>query len=249
MMRPKLEICCFSLASALNAQKAGADRIELCDNLFEGGTTPSFAMIEMVREKLHIEVNVMVRPRGGDFLYSEEEFEIMKRDIIQLKKMNIDGVVIGLLEADGQLDVERTKLLTDLARPMSVTFHRAIDMSKDPVETLKLLMNIGVDRVLTSGARQIAEEGVDLIANMVEQAGEKIKIMAGSGVNKENIKKIYQYTGAHEFHFSAKTLVEGKMKYKKTDINMGGISGIPEYDHYLADKNKIKELRQILNEL
>lgn len=246
-MNPQLEICCFSLQSALNAQEGGANRIELCDNMFEGGTTPSFGLMKQVREKLTIDVNVIIRPRGGDFLYTSDEFSIMENDILKCKEIGVDGVVFGILLENGEIDRKRALELVKLANPMSVTFHRAIDMSNNLLLALKALIEIGVDRVLTSGGKQTAWKGKDMIRDMVNSSNGLIKIMAGSGVNENNIVKLCDYTNAHEFHFSAKQLIKGRMKYKNPEINMGGLKGIPEYDYYEADINKIKRVTQILN--
>lgn len=249
MDKKLLEVCCFSVQSALNAQKGGAHRVELCDNLPEGGTTPSYGTIALARELLSIKLHVIIRPRGGDFLYSDLEFEAMKRDIEFCKQQGIDGIVIGLLNADGTIDKLRTKELVDIARPMSVTFHRAFDMAKEPFEALEDLINIGLDRILTSGQEQTAIKGKKLIKNLIERAQSRIIILPGAGINEENIKEFAEYTLANEFHSTAKSVVKGNMIFRNARINMGGISSISEYDKLEADEQKIKTILKILNQL
>ncbi|MCC7306747.1 MAG: copper homeostasis protein CutC, partial [Acidobacteria bacterium] len=165
---PLLEVCVDSVESAFAAEKGGADRVELCDNLVEGGTTPSAGSIEAARERLSIKLHVIVRPRGGDFLYSDIELDVMKRDILTAKDLGADGVVIGVLNADGTIDREHTRELVEIARPMSVTFHRAFDMTREPFEAMETLIDLGIDRILTSGQEPGAEKGVELIRELVE---------------------------------------------------------------------------------
>ncbi|WP_207784539.1 copper homeostasis protein CutC [Marinifilum breve] len=242
-----LEICCYSVQSAVIAEQAGANRIELCAGVYEGGTTPSLATIQLVKEKLSIPVHVIIRPRGADFCYSDVEFECMKKDILSCKEEGVDGVVSGVLLTDGKIDIKRTKELVDLAKPMSFTFHRAFDMVENHIDALQELMEIGVDRILTSGGMQTAEEGIELLAELVEKADNKIIIMPGSGVNEANIAKLKEVTGAKEFHCSAKKLVQSKMKYQNPNINMGGEGSIPEFEYYEADAEKIKKVLNQLN--
>ncbi|PLX09201.1 MAG: copper homeostasis protein CutC, partial [Marinilabiliales bacterium] len=175
-----IEVCCNSLESALNAQQGGAHRVELCSNLYEGGTTPSMGEISLAREKLQIKLNVLIRPRGGDFVYSKDEIEIIKRDILFCKKIGVDGIVIGFLLPDGNIDTKLTKEIVELARPMNVTFHRAYDMCKDPEKALQEIIECGADRLLTSGIKNKAIDGIDNIASLVKMAGDRIIIMPGS---------------------------------------------------------------------
>lgn len=198
------EIVVFNIESAINAQKGGADRIELCDNPAEGGTTPSFGVMEIVRQAVSMDVYAMVRPRGGDFVYSAFEYYAMKRDIEMCKRASMDGVVLGILKPDGTLDKDRCKKLIDAARPMKVTCHRAFDVTRDPFEALEACIEVGFDRILTSGQAQIAPEGLTLIKELVERAGNRISIMPGSGIHEGNAKQIIDSTGAKEIHFSAK---------------------------------------------
>lgn len=194
-MSPILEVCCGSLASAIAAQEGGAHRVELCANLYEGGTTPSHGILELAREKLGIEINVLVRPRGSDFVYNEDEMEIIRRDVAKCKELGIDGVVIGFLTPSGEIDTAKTKEVVELARPMSVTFHRAFDMCKDPYVALDELIEIGVDRILTSGQVNMAPEGVDLIAELVRKAGDRVIMMPGAGLEVENIAEFHAKVG------------------------------------------------------
>lgn|SRR5690606_5305561 len=198
------EIVVFNIESAINAQKGGADRIELCDNPAEGGTTPSFGVMEIVRQAVSMDVYAMVRPRGGDFVYLAFEYYAMKRDIEMCKRASMDGVVLGILKPDGTLDKDRCKKLIDAARPMKVTCHRAFDVTRDPFEALEACIEVGFDRILTSGQAQTAPEGLTLIKELVERAGNRISIMPGSGIHEGNAKQIIDSTGAKEIHFSAK---------------------------------------------
>ncbi|MGL6267965.1 MAG: copper homeostasis protein CutC, partial [Chitinophagaceae bacterium] len=185
-MRYTLEVIAYHIESCIIAQESGADRIELCANPGEGGTTPSYGMIRAAKAKCSIPVFVMIRPRGGDFLYTDEEFRIMRDDIIQCREYGCDGVVLGLLKADGSVDINRTKELVQLAYPMEVTFHRAFDRVKDAHQSLEDLIDCGCTRILTSGLKPNAAEGVSLIRELVELADERIIIMPGSGVRSSN---------------------------------------------------------------
>ncbi len=176
------EICIDSVDGAVAAQQGGAQRVELCDNLVEGGTTPSIGTIRLARANIAIGLNVIIRPRGGDFCYTPLEFEVMRQDILAAREAGADGVVIGLLQPDGRVDAARTRALVELARPLSVTFHRAIDLCRDPLEALEDLAAIGVDRILTSGCRPTALEGAEVIAGLVRRSNGRVVIMAGGGV-------------------------------------------------------------------
>ncbi|PKQ60481.1 hypothetical protein BZG02_19200 [Labilibaculum filiforme] len=241
-----LEICCYSIQSAIIAEQSGADRIELCAGVYEGGTTPSFASVKLTKESVTIPVHVIIRPRGADFCYSDIEFECMKLDIIQCKNSGVDGIVSGVLLSDGSIDLERTKELIDLAKPMSFTFHRAFDMVKDHFKALEQLIEMGADRILTSGGEQTAELGKDLLKGLLEKASGRIVIVPGSGINHENILSLKKHTGAQEFHCSAKSLVRGKMEYQNPKIAMGGEENVPEFEFYEADSKKICKIVTIL---
>ncbi|MBT4499813.1 MAG: copper homeostasis protein CutC, partial [Gemmatimonadetes bacterium] len=180
------EACVDSVASSVAAQQGGADRVELCADLIEGGITPGAGTIQLVRSRLTIPLHLLIRPRGGDFCYTDDEFEVMCIDIEQARTLGAGGVVLGLLHPDGSIDRERTALLVEHARPLSVTFHRAFDMARDPHQSLNLLIDLGIDRLLTSGQEATALEGADLIAALVQQAQNRIAIMAGGGITEEN---------------------------------------------------------------
>ena len=249
IMKRKLEICCYSVESAIDAEKAGADRIELCDNYSEGGTTPSYASIEYAINKLKIPVNVIIRPRGGDFLYSDIEFEIVKQDITHCKNLGANGVVIGFLKADGNIDIEKTKEIVQLSKPMEITFHRAFDMCKNPLKALDELKELGITRILTSGAKNTAPEGDDLLEELVKNAGDQIIIMPGSGVNEHTIKELIQKTKAIEYHSSAKTFINSKMNYYNKDISMGGVGSVNEFSKVAVDMEMINKMLEVLDEI
>ena len=212
-MNFQLEVIGFNIENSLLAQAAGAHRIELCDNPCEGGTTPSYGLIKAARKQLHIELYPIIRPRGGDFLYTNAEYEIMKADLLLCKELGCDGVVIGILNANGSVDKERCKLLVDLAYPMGVTFHRAFDRTNDPSNALEDIIEIGCERILTSGQMPAALDGIDCIVQLVQQADDRIIIMPGSGVRSDNIVNLAEKTGAQEFHTSARVSLDSNMKY------------------------------------
>jgi len=201
---PLFEVCANGLQSAINAEIAGADRIELCENLEVGGVTPTLELMMKVRESTHLPIHVLIRPRAGDFNYAEEEFQIMIESIQSCKKLKMEGVVLGVLHSDLTIDQERTAQLMSLAFPMSVTFHRAFDVVIDPVESLHTLIKLGVNRILTSGQKENALLGSDLISKLVSIAEDKITLLAGGGITEDNITAIVKQSGTHEFHFSAK---------------------------------------------
>jgi len=216
-----IEICAYSLESCINAQAGGAGRIELCGGLGEGGTTPSAGLIEVVKKHIQIPVYVMIRPRGGDFVYDVFEEEIMRKDINLAKQLGANGVVLGILSADGQVDVARTKALVEYAYPMKVTFHRAFDLTPDPVKALKAVIATGAERILTSGQKPAAIEGTELLKRLAKEAGQSIEIMAGGGVNHTNAMQLAE-TGVHALHLTAKAFRPGRQKYFPADISMAG---------------------------
>jgi len=235
----KLEIIGFNIESCIAAQEAGADRIELCDNPSEGGTTPSYGFIKAAREKLSIELYVMMRPRGGDFLYSDDEFEIMKQDIAMCKNLGCDGVVLGMLTAGGNVDKKRCRQLVDYAYPLGVTFHRAFDRAKDALQTLENIIEIGCERILTSGQRPKAIDGIELIKQLILQADDRIIIMPGSGVNAENILSLAESTGAVEFHSSASIFPDSRMNYENELMK-------ENLQHILVNKEEVSKMRALL---
>lgn len=249
-MNYKLEICANSVASCMEAQKGGAYRVELCAAIPEGGTTPSYGDIVMARELLNIQLNVIIRPRGGDFLYSGLEHSIMLKDIEMARKIGVDGVVIGCLTVSGEVDMQRSKELVDAAGEMSVTFHRAFDQCRDPLKGLEDIVSLGCDRILTSGQQPNAEQGIDLLKQLVQQAQDRIVIMPGSGINEENITKIAKETGAVEFHLSARETVKSKMQYRNSRVSMGGTAmAIGEFEQLVTSAEKVKKTLWVLNEI
>jgi copper homeostasis protein len=235
------EACVDSVEAALAAQAGGADRVELCADLMDGGCTPSSGTIQLTRKLLNIRMNVIIRPRGGDFCYSDIEFETMKLDIELCKRAGADGVVIGLLNPDGTIDVERTRTLVALARPLSVTFHRAFDVSRDPFEALETLIGLGVDRILTTGQEPSPLEGLEMIAELVRRAGNRVIIMPG-GVSERTIGRVVAGCGASEYHGYLPVTVEGRMRHRNPRVFMGGELRPPEYGLTLVDSTRIAEL-------
>ena len=213
LMNFKLELIGFNIESCILAQAAGADRIELCDNPGDGGTTPSYGFIKAARQKLQIGLFPIIRPRGGDFFYSDEEFEIMRSDIKICKELGCDGIVIGMLNANGTVDKKRSASLVELAYPLGVTFHRAFDRVNDASKALEDIIETGCERILTSGLQPTALEGAELIAALIKQVNERIIIMPGSGVRSDNIIQLAKKTGATEFHSSARMNKGSKMIY------------------------------------
>ncbi len=240
-MKYQLEICANSIQSALAAQAGGASRIELCQNLEQGGITPSYGLIREVKKRLSIPVFVLIRPRPGDFNYTDEEFSIIKYDIEACKKLGCEGVVIGILDKDQGIDSERCAELVNLARPMQVTFHRAFDCCADPLAALQDIIRSGFDRILTSGTAASAREGTSLLAQLVEQAGGRIAIMPGAGISILNIREIAEITRASEFHTSA-----------KINLNYPAEGCLPDEAgavYYQTDEKKVSELATLLNSL
>jgi copper homeostasis protein len=241
MSKIKTEIVVFSVESAIAAQTGGANRVELCENMAEGGTTPSQGTIKTARKYLDIDLNVIIRPRGADFLYSEIEFEIMKSDIAFCKASGVDGVVFGILDKNGDVDKERCKQLVDLAKPMSATFHRAFDMTRNPLKALEDTIACGFDRILSSGQQQTANQGVELLSELVEVANNRIIIMPGGGVRSNNIKDLIEKTKAKEFHTSARITINSKMKFHQKMISMGGTHSFNEFEIQGIDSEVVRD--------
>jgi copper homeostasis protein len=235
-----LETIAFNIDSCRLAQDAGADRIELCNNPRDGGTTPSYGFIKAARQVLTIDLFPIIRLRGGDFLYTDEEFEIMKADIKVCKDVGCDGVVFGILNEDATIDKIRCKMLVQLAYPMSVTFHRAFDRVTEPSQALEDVIECGFERILTSGFHPTAMEGVDNLKKLIQVADERIIIMPGSGVRASNIGELAQKTAAVEFHSSARKLVESKMKVLNTSMN-------ENLQSVTVDEGEIKNMVKILS--
>ncbi|MDP4213218.1 MAG: copper homeostasis protein CutC [Bacteroidota bacterium] len=230
-----LEICCFNLESALIASDSGADRVELCADPSGGGTTPPLGLIKAVRRKITIELYPIIRIRGGDFLFSEEEFEVMLHDIESCKSAGCDGVVIGMLLPDGRIDKLHSSMLVERAYPMGVTFHRAFDWTRNPFESLEDIIDIGCERILTSGQQPTAILGSALIKDLVKQAAGRILIMPGSGVRASNIADLRRQTGAHEFHSSARI-------HKKSGMHFIQHSMQEDQESVMADRHEIEQM-------
>ena len=235
----QLEICSFNLASAMVAQGNGADRIELCASPAEGGVTPSAGTIRLAREQLRIAIYPIIRPRGGDFLYSDAEFRVMLRDIEYCKQVGCNGVVIGMLCADGTIDQPRCARLVEAAYPLGVTFHRAFDWAVNPFEALETIIQLGCERILTSGQRPTAEDGVELIDQLVRQADDRIVIMPGSGVRSGNIVSLAEKTGAAEFHTSARVLLASATEYVNAQMK-------EPQDLVMVDEKEVRKIKDLL---
>jgi len=243
------EVVVYNIESALRAQEGGADRIELCDNPAEGGTTPSFGTIEAVRQNANLDVFIMIRPRGGDFHYSNYEFHSMKRDIDQCQKISVDGVVFGILNADGTIDKKRCKEIIARARPLKITCHRAFDMTRDPFEALEDCIECGFDRILTAGHRKTALEGAELIGELIKKAAGRIAIMPGSGVNDKTVEEIVRKTGAKEIHFSATDFKDSRMTYRNPHIaGMGSEEG-SEFKYRVVDADRVRLMRSLAEDV
>ncbi|WP_242917895.1 copper homeostasis protein CutC [Pontibacter liquoris] len=239
-----IEICVDAAQAAVAAQQGGARRVELCAGLVEGGTTPSAGLIALTRQSITIGLHVLIRPRRGDFLYTDLEFEIMKQDIRVARQLGADGVVTGILQADGHIDMPRMQELVALAAPMSVTFHRAFDLAADPYKALDDLLALKIPRLLTSGQKATAFEGTPLIAELVRRAGDQLVIMPGGGVNEQNIREIVSNTGVTEIHTSARSRSESAMIFRRADVSMSGTQELSEYELLAADAARVSCLRQ-----
>lgn len=237
-----LEIATSDFAGTRSAVEGGADRIELCANLSEGGTTPSYGHIRQCREAFDLAIYPIIRPRGGDFLYTKEEFDIMMRDTVLCKELGCDGVVIGLLNTDGSIDRARTSALIEAAYPLGVTFHRAFDRCLDPFQALEDLIEIGCERVLTSGQQQLAPNGAKLIAELNKQSDKRIIIMPGSGVRKENIRQLAEETGCEEFHTSLRDKRQSAMQF----VHPSFAGSEESYLNNYIDPEEVRKLRQAL---
>jgi copper homeostasis protein len=238
-----LEVCVDSIESAVAAERGGAHRVELCSSLFDGGVTPSAGLIASVRQSISVGLHVMIRPRGGDFCYSDDEFQIMRHDILTAKQLGADGVALGILDLDGRVDIVRTKQLVDLAAPRKVTYHRAFDMSSDLFASLRDLQTVGVHCVLTSGGEQSAAEGAETLRRLVAASSGTVAIMAGCGIEDHNVSALIEQTGVREIHASVKSPVPSPMRYQNDKISMGAEKG-REYQRYVVHQEKVRRLLQ-----
>lgn len=237
MSSSTLEVCSFNIQSSIIAEKAGAVRVELCDNPVEGGTTPSYGTIKRVREKIAIKLYPIIRPRSGNYFYDEEDFEIIKEDIRICKELGCDGISAGIQKINGEIDIERFKRIVEWAYPMGVTCNRAFDATPDPFKALEDIITVGCERVLTSGQASAAPDAGILLGQLVKQAKGRISIMPGAGVRSTNLKKLIEESGAYEYHTSARKIVPDPMTFQNLNVTDKG-------DLYLADE---KELRLIVS--
>ncbi|MGA7521109.1 MAG: copper homeostasis protein CutC [Acidobacteriaceae bacterium] len=244
----QFEICVDSVESAMAAERGGAQRVELCSDLLEGGITPSAGLISCVRQRIGIGLFVMIRPRGGDFAYTGEEFEIMREDICHARKLGADGIVLGVLDEHARVDVQRTRELVDLARPLPVTFHRAIDMTADREAALDDVLKTGAARVLTSGGAPNVMQGLAEIARMVQAVGERIAVMAGGGLSLEILPRVAEVTGAAEFHASLRTVSPNPVKFRKQGMHMGEIRG-REYLRFTVQEETVRAMAVALQQV
>ena len=262
----KFEICANSVESCLAAQAAGADRVELCAGIPEGGTTPSYGEIKIARKLLtSTKLHVIIRPRGGDFLYTPLELERMQEDILLCRELGVDGIVIGCLTEEGEVDREANRQLIALAKseststsghslkPMTVTFHRAFDRTANPMKALEDIITLGCDRILTSGQQPKAIDGINLLAQLEKRVREievksslqkdfpveRLQLLAGSGVNEDNIRQIYEATGIHEYHFSARVNVPSRMKHYNHEVYMGA-KGADESNSLVTSEERVR---------
>jgi copper homeostasis protein len=238
-----LEACVANVESAIAAEGAGADRIELCNVLGTGGITPSYGFIAQVRKKISIPIHVLIRPREGDFLYSGDEVESMIRDIQACKSLGVQGVVTGMLKENGSVDVRRCRELLEAAAPLSVTFHRAFDLASDAFTSLEELIQLGFHRILTSGQRASAAHGAGFISGLIKQANGRIIVMPGGGIDEKNIAQVRKISGAHEFHLSARTTKPSGMVYRNEFVMMSG-EGQDEYSYDILDELRFRKVRE-----
>lgn len=243
-----LEVCADSVESAVIAAQAGADRLELCSNLIIGGTTPTQALFSQVRKKCNLRIHVLIRPRFGDFCYTEDEFEIILEEIKAFRSLGADGVVIGTLTPEGELNRKELEKMRQCAGEMWVTLHRAFDMCREPHAALEQAYELGIDNILTSGQADNCMEGAECIRSLVQQSAGRIEIMAGGGVNADVIRKMHEITDASAYHMSGKTVLDSSMRYRRTNVHMG-LPGISEYDIWCADAGKIKEAAEVLKSI
>ena len=243
-----LEACVDSVESALEAQCGGATRLELCSSLIIGGTTPSPCLFQEIREHSDICTHVLIRPRFGDFCYTDYEFQVIRREVCNFRELGADGVVIGILKPDGTLDMERMRILMEEAGEMSVTLHRAFDVCVDPFEAMEQAKELGIRTILTSGQKNHCLDGRDTIKKLVELEDGIITIQVGSGVDAETIRQIQPYTGAHAFHMSGKQNLESMMVYRKEGVSMG-VPSISEFEIIRTEQEKIRQACQVLEEL
>jgi len=241
-----LEVCCGSADFAVAAAEAGADRVELCDNLVEGGTTPSAGAVQLAAARSGVPVAAMVRPRGGDFLYSSLEFDVMLHDVDVLSEAGASGLVFGVLDAEGRVDRARSRRLIEAARPLPVTFHRAFDLSRDLVESLETLAELGVDRVLTSAGEASVLRRLDVLSELIERADGALVVMPGGGIRPHNIEQVMSVPGVTEVHIGATRRRASEMNYRREGVSMGAPYEPDEYVVEIADEERIRATKSRL---
>lgn len=241
-----LECCVDSVESAINAAKGGASRLELCSNLIIGGTTPDVALVKEIRKDTDIRIHSLIRPRFGDFCYTEYEMEIMKSQIRALKEAGVEGVVIGVLDVEGNLDILKMKELLQESKGLSVTLHRAFDMCRNPYEAMEQVIDLGIHTILTSGQKQSAWEGRELLAELIEKAQGRIDIMAGAEVNAKVINELIPITKGTSYHMSGKITLDSPMKYRKADVSMG-LPSLSEYEIWQTSEDAVRDAVNVLH--
>lgn len=242
MVNPIIEVCANSAQSCIEAQKGGAYRVELCAGIPEGGTTPSLGEVYSARKATTLKINVIIRPRGGDFNYSELEIQTMIHDIQAMHRVGVDGVVFGCLMPNGDLDIANLERLMQACAGLSTTFHRAFDVCRDARQSLEQIISLGFDRILTSGCEATALQGAPLLAELVKQADDRIIIMPGCGVNEDNIAQIAALTHAREFHSSARHSIDSKMQYRNEKVSMGGTVRIDEFSQDVTCAQRVAKM-------
>jgi len=245
-MRPLIEICLEDAQSVIAAEAGGADRVELCSDLFEGGLSPSIGSVRVAKKHTTIPINAMVRPRGGDFCYSDIEFEVMKEEIKAFKAEGVNAIVFGILTPEGEIDMKRSREIIELARPLPVTFHRAFDMTRDPFRSLENLIELGVERVLSSGQEATVFEGADLLSELVKIAGDRIIIMPGCGISERNFGKIQSIIKAKEYHVFLPEEYKSEMQFHPGHIYMGGLLRQSEFTIAHTSEDRVKSIRGML---
>ena len=252
MKKYTLEICVDSVKSAINAERGKATRLELCSNLIIGGTTPTKSLFEEIKKNVNIPINVLIRPRFGDFLYSDYEVNIIKNEIKMFKKLGVDGIVVGILTKNGEIDLDNMKKFIEGAQDIPITFHRAFDVCREPLKAFYQLQELGVQNILTSGQSQDCLRGKKLLKELVKistkNSKNKTEILVGAGLNIENIDEIVNFTGATNFHFSGKRIKQSSMEYRKENVNMG-LKEFSEFEILETDENLVKEVADYLSKL
>ena len=243
-----LEVCADSVESVLAAEKGGADRIELCGNVVIGGTTPSESLYREIRKHSDIKIHALIRPRFGDYCYTEFEFDIIRSEVRRFRELGAQGVVIGMLKPDGSLDVKHLERLMEEAEGMSVTLHRAFDVCRDPEEALEQAISLGFNTILTSGQRNNCVDGSGLLAELVKKSAGRIHIMAGAGVNADAVSSIYEKTGITDYHMTGKIVLESEMQYRKDGVSMG-LPSLSEYEIFRTSEIEVQKARNVLNAL